>query len=235
MRKILCVVSVVLSVLSIQVHAQSIEYRGVPRAGEVLPSSIDIKSDYLGVVRALTPVGWGGFANGMIDVRRQTSLSAKQGDPWFKVLEGWLATEGLKAQLDWDNKRLYLVKALPQVVQDTQPDVVAPTVEQDSVPTLMSEQTDEPLSLNAGQRLSTTLRSWLQDRGMSLSWEAQGSMPGRMRDVSLTRDWVSSTTDLARTLAEALAPFGLSADIVQSSQTVVVRNSTAAQAAPAIQ
>lgn len=92
-----------------------------------------------------------------------------------------------------------------------------------------------PLRLLMGQRLSTTLRSWLQDRGMSLSWEAQGSMPGRMRDVSLTRDWVSSSTDLARTLAEALAPFGLSADIVQSSQTVVVRNSTAAQAAPAIQ
>lgn len=84
------------------------------------------------------------------------------------------------------------------------------------------------LTLAAGERLSASLRQWLQSQRMELSWEASGSMPSRMRDVVIERAWAAPSSDLVQTLTEVLSPFGLSAQIDATTQTVIVRNASSA-------
>lgn len=92
-----------------------------------------------------------------------------------------------------------------------------------------------PLHISAGERLSVALARWLQTRDMTMSWEATGSLPGRMRDVVLERDWAATDTDVVQTLTQALEPFALNAQIVQqpSQTTVVIRNQSPAASASA--
>jgi len=123
-----------------------------------------------------------------------------------------------------------------------------PTADQAMAPTAAKAQTqvpqatqtlaaaDEPknvtpLTLMAGERLSASLREWLQSQQMELSWEASGSMPSRMRDVVIERAWAAPSTDLVQTLTKVLSPFGLSAQIDASTQTVIVRNASSASSA----
>lgn len=92
-----------------------------------------------------------------------------------------------------------------------------------------------PLHISAGERLSVALAQWLQTRDMTMSWEATGSLPGRMRDVVLERDWAATDTDVVQTLTQVLEPFALNAQIVQqpSQTTVVIRNQSPAASASA--
>lgn len=89
------------------------------------------------------------------------------------------------------------------------------------------------LHISAGERLSVALAKWLQTRDMTMSWEATGSLPGRMRDVVLERDWAATDTDVVQTLTQVLEPFALNAQIVQqpSQTTVVIRNQSPAASA----
>lgn len=89
----------------------------------------------------------------------------------------------------------------------------------------------QALRLLPGQRLSAALGLWLKDRGIELSWEAAGSLPGRVRDVLIESSWLASQRELEPTLAEVLAPFGLVAHLLRLNRsstepvnTVVVRN-----------
>jgi hypothetical protein len=93
------------------------------------------------------------------------------------------------------------------------------------------------LHISAGERLSVALTRWLQTRDMTMSWEATGSLPGRMRDVVLERDWAATDTDVVQTLTQVLEPFALNAQIVQqpSQTTVVIRNQSPAASASASQ
>ncbi len=90
------------------------------------------------------------------------------------------------------------------------------------------------LSIAAGQRLSVALGAWLKAQAIEMSWEAQGSLPARMRDVQMDSPWQASQADVKATLEEILPPFGLMAQIQQlgSSEriaTVVVRNQISAR------
>jgi len=94
----------------------------------------------------------------------------------------------------------------------------------------------ERLTVQAGQRLSVALGTWLKPQKIELSWEAPGSLPGRMRDVVLDSTWTATQTSLIPTLREVLAPFGLEAHVLAQDTTpgsqpraVVVRNASGAR------
>lgn len=92
---------------------------------------------------------------------------------------------------------------------------------------------DLPLfSVKPGQRLSKVLSEWLKKQDVNISWEAQGTLPGRIRDVEIESTWVSQSKKIDETLEQILKPFGFVAEIVQPSEgmqqttLVVVRNAT---------
>lgn len=89
------------------------------------------------------------------------------------------------------------------------------------------------LVLQPGMRLSHAIREWLQPQAIRLSWEAQGSAPGLIRDFEVETPWMSSTTDLEGVLTEVLGSFGFTAELIRSAgasagtaEVVVVRNAT---------
>jgi len=94
----------------------------------------------------------------------------------------------------------------------------------------------ERLLVMAGQRLSVALSVWLKSQNIDLSWEAPGSLPGRMREVVLESTWTAAQTSLVPTLREVLAPFGLEAHVLvqdtppgSQPRAVVVRNASGAR------
>ena len=74
------------------------------------------------------------------------------------------------------------------------------------------------LNIQAGQRLSVALSSWLRSQGIDLSWEPAGTLPGRIRDVVIDSAWLASQSALEPTLTEVLAPFGLTAHVLRQRQ-----------------
>lgn len=83
-----------------------------------------------------------------------------------------------------------------------------------------------PLVIDRGQRLMPSLRSWLSERGIDLSWEATGNTQGKIRDVMLESPVRIAARDVPSVLTEVLAPFGFEAQIEQGSPVrVVVKNS----------
>lgn len=89
------------------------------------------------------------------------------------------------------------------------------------------------LVLQPGIRLSHAIREWLQSQSIRLSWEAQGTAPGLVRDFEVEAPWMSSSTDLEGVLTEVLGSFGFTAELIRSAvaaagtaEMVVVRNAT---------
>lgn len=75
------------------------------------------------------------------------------------------------------------------------------------------------LSIQAGQRLSVVLGTWLKSQNIDLSWEPAGTLPGRVRDVIIESSWLASQTALEPTLTEVLAPFGLTAHVLRQGSS----------------
>lgn len=91
----------------------------------------------------------------------------------------------------------------------------------------------DKLSLRPGMRLSHSIRDWLSERAIPLSWQAQGSANGLVRDFEIESAWSSSTNGLEQSLTEVLGPFGLEANLVRKegfpeggADKVIVRNAT---------
>jgi hypothetical protein len=89
----------------------------------------------------------------------------------------------------------------------------------------------ERLSIQAGQRLSVALSNWLNSQNISLSWEPAGTLPGRVRDVVIESTWSAKQVSLEQSLAEVLAPFGLTAHVLrqgasEEATSIVVRNTS---------
>jgi hypothetical protein len=97
-------------------------------------------------------------------------------------------------------------------------------------PTPLAVSSVEPFAIQPGQRLSQALAMWLKTQEINLSWEAAGSLPGRIRDIVVDSAWQASDTNLEKTLTDVLLPFGLEAHVLKTNQktvgptAVVVRN-----------
>jgi hypothetical protein len=90
----------------------------------------------------------------------------------------------------------------------------------------------ERLSIQAGQRLSVALGTWLKSQSVELSWEPSGTLPGRVRDVVIDSAWLASQTALEPTLSEVLAPFGLTAHVLRQRQNTDSSNVTILDTSP---
>ncbi len=105
------------------------------------------------------------------------------------------------------------------------PPQIAPPAAQVTTPAI------ERLSIQAGQRLSVALSNWLKPQNITLSWEPAGTLPGRVRDVVIESTWSATQTSLEPSLAEVLAPFGLTAHVLrqgasEEATSIVVRNAS---------
>ncbi len=90
----------------------------------------------------------------------------------------------------------------------------------------------ERLTIQAGQRLSVALGTWLKSQSVELSWEPSGTLPGRVRDVVIDSAWLASQTALEPTLSEVLAPFGLTAHVLRQRQNTDASNVTILDTSP---
>ncbi len=103
-----------------------------------------------------------------------------------------------------------------------------------AVETALKKDELKPLVLLPGSRLSHSIRSWLEGRSITLSWEAQGQTSGLVRDFEVESHWSSRSADLEASLAEVLPSFGLTAEILRApgapagtAEMVMIRNGSA--------
>jgi len=81
-----------------------------------------------------------------------------------------------------------------------------------------------PFTAESGGSLKSTLDNWLQANGWRLSWRAEGSSPGRIRDFRMSEP-VSITPDsVAELLRQLLPGRGLHAIVSKKSKAVLIEN-----------
>lgn len=102
---------------------------------------------------------------------------------------------------------------------DAQPMSALPNDGPSAVPAGLSEFTAD-----AGASLKTALGDWLQANGWRLSWRAEGSSPGRVRDFRVTESVAIQPTSIPNLLNQLLPGRGLHAIVSNKSKAVLIEN-----------
>ena len=94
--------------------------------------------------------------------------------------------------------------------------------------------TSEPLiatgypvfNASIGASLRDSLEQYLQTNGWRLSWRAEGSSPGRVRDFRLSEPVSLSVDSIGGLLNQLLVGRGLHATVSNKSKAVLIENDT---------
>lgn len=81
-----------------------------------------------------------------------------------------------------------------------------------------------PFTAESGASLKNSLGDWLQANGWRLSWRAEGSSPGRVRDFRLSEPVSISTSSIPNLLNQLLPGRGLHAIVSNKSKAVLIEN-----------
>lgn len=111
-----------------------------------------------------------------------------------------------------------------QVVKNDMPATSLPQEEAPDVSVMTSPPGYSTFTAGAGASLRDTLEQYLQANGWRLSWRAEGSSPGRVRDFRLNEPVNLQVDSVAGLLNQLLPGRGLHAIVANKSKAVLIEN-----------